>query len=103
MNVLNASTNMWITGVGQIPVGSHNLPLGGTIQVYTPWWGPSNAVVGSGDTLCLMDSGWNVVPGQGTAEAWVIGFTVALGALAVVGLGRYFARMLRRPDVSGDL
>lgn len=102
MKVINAATNMWVAGV-QVPPGTSDLPVGGTIQVYTGSWGPSNVVMGSGDVLCTYESGFTVFPATGTAEAWVIGFTVGLSCLAVVGLGRYFTRMLRRPDVGGDL
>lgn len=96
MTVINQSTNAWVAGV-HVPIGTTDFPVQGNLQIYTTGWGPSNVVCASSDTLFMYEEGYNLQPGYGLLEAWVLGFAIGITGFGTLGMGRRLARWLQQP------
>jgi hypothetical protein len=102
MNVINQATNAWVSGV-RVPVGTSEIPFSGEVQIYTTGWGPTNVVVGTGDTLMLWEESFSVQPGYGWAETWIAFFVLGLLTFGTIGSIRRLVRFLYTPHSPWNL
>lgn len=97
MTVINQSTNAWVAGI-HMPRGQSELNLSGSsIQIYASGWGPTNVSIATADTLALYDEGFQIIPGYGLLEAWVLGFSIGFAGFGLVGGVRYLLRLMAHP------
>lgn len=94
MQIISTATNASVAGY-MVPSGAYSFPLEGSIGIITSS-GPTNLVVGSGDTLIVWQTGAAVEPGPELWNWFAYGVFLVWVSLGVIIIGRKFARMLTR-------
>lgn len=93
MNILNTDTNAAVGGV-QIPYGSFEYPLEGSIGIITSQGGSTNLTVGSGDTLVIWNAGAAVIAGPDTFGMFTLGVGLVVSVFGLLAAARRITSIL---------
>lgn len=96
MITICTATNGWVAGVN-VPVGSSEIPVNGSIQCWAELLTPTNVLVQSGSTLVLGPDRVTVFDSYDWAAAWGWGMGLGLLLFGTVGIIRRAARFLHNP------
>lgn len=102
MNVICTDTNAMID-VWHIPVGTFELPVHGSLTVFTSNGASTNLQCGTGDTLVVWSTGAGVIEGVDVIQMFLLGVWLVVGVFGVLAGARRIAKILHRGPSAGEI